>query len=159
MQVRTRCALGEGGVAVGVGVGGEQGGVVVLRELVDVGAGDAEADVAVPVTMRSPASRRRYWLRRCTICGTVKIMSAVVPSCLGSPLTDSISRSVETSPISSGVASHGPSGNEVGKDLLGSHCPPPSSCSARSETSLAATCPPTTPAASSTEASSNAVRR
>ena len=68
---------------------------------------------------------------------TPKIIVAVEPLCIRSPLTSSHIASFCGSEISSAVTSHGPSGPKVGQPLPLIHCPPPrSSWKARSETSL-----------------------
>ena len=68
---------------------------------------------------------------------TPKIISAVVESCIRSPLTSRRIARLPTSPASSGVTSHGPSGLNVANDLPLTHCPPRSFWKCRSETSLA----------------------
>ena len=85
--------------------------------------------------MTSPGSSTMNWLRYHTTCAAEKIMSAVLPSCMVSPLTLSDSDSACTSSISSGVTSHGPSGLNVSHDLPLTHWPPRSSWNSRSDTS------------------------
>ncbi|MNL82726.1 hypothetical protein D3C87_2101740 [compost metagenome] len=67
---------------------------------------------------------------------TSKIMRAVVPACMRSPLTSSHIDRACGSGTSSFVTSQGPVGQKFGKLLPFTHCPPRSICQARSETSL-----------------------
>ncbi len=84
----------------------------------------ARPPAGVPVLMTSPGSSTVYW-DRCQIrYATSKIMSAVLESWRGSPLTQERSRSACGSPISSAVTSHGPSGLNVSQDLPLDHWPP-----------------------------------
>ena len=90
----------------------------------------------VPVLITSPGRSTMNWLRYQTRWSTPKIMSAVVPSCRGSPLTQSRRPSACGSATSSAVTIHGPSGLNVSQFLPLSHCPPRSIWNSRSETSL-----------------------
>lgn len=98
---------------------------------------------AVPVTMTSPGYRVMNWLRYRTTSPTGKIWSAVLPSCLSSPLTHSFTSRPCGSGTSSAVTSHGPSGVKVSQFLPLSQVPPRSIWNSRSETSLTSRYPPT----------------
>ena len=75
----------------------------------------------------------------------------VEPVCRRTPLTSSHMPSAMTSPISSGVTSHGPAGLKVSADLPLDHCPPRSIWNARSLTSLTTRNPATASLASAGE--------
>src|SRR5207247_2339948 len=92
----------------------------------------------VPVLMTSPGSSTRNW-DRCQIrCATPKIMSAVVESWRGDPLTHDRRPSACGSTDEAGT-SHGPSGLNVSQHLPFDHWPPAivgSIWKSRSRTSL-----------------------
>jgi DNA-binding transcriptional LysR family regulator len=90
----------------------------------------------VPVVMMSPGISVIMPDRYDTICGTLKIMVAVEPVWQRLPLTSRYMLSLCTSPTSSDVTSHGPSGPKVSCDLPLVHWPPRSIWKKRSETSL-----------------------
>src|SRR5271166_3432227 len=90
----------------------------------------------VPVVMTSPGSRIMNCEMYETSVLTPKIMVAVEPVCMRSPLTSRNMLSFCTSAISSGVTSQGPRGPKVGALLPFTHCPDRSNWNSRSETSL-----------------------
>ncbi len=97
----------------------------------------------VPVLITSPGRSTMNWLTYRTTSPTGKICSAVVPSCLSSPLTHSRSDSRCGSGTSSAVTSQGPSGLNVSQFFPLSQVPPRSIWNSRSDTSCATAYPAT----------------